>query len=99
MNDSEETRELTVGELDIEAAVDAMAFQLGTAWGALEGAALFGGEPSYDRVAWLCMISFAKALGALALENPGRARELWARFLVEPMPFGLLPPGMPRVPR
>jgi hypothetical protein len=99
-------RELTTDELDIEDMVGNMHARIGAAW-ALSGAAapahVQGScETRPTRVNILHhqlyeLIPFTKALGRLARENPGRARELWAEALREPMPFGGKAIGMPRV--
>jgi hypothetical protein len=88
-------RELSVDELDVEDMVGNMAFRLGAAWMAVGGRPT-GLEEKLRGMLWELM-PFAKALGALALENPGRMRELWAQALQEPMPFGGAPLGMPTV--
>jgi hypothetical protein len=99
-------RELTVDELDIEDMVGNMHYRIGAAYALASAAApahLQGscdGRPTRANILgqqlW-ALIPFAKALGRLALENPGRARELWAQALREPMPFGGEAIGMPMV--
>lgn len=104
---SDEGRELTVDELDIEDMVGNMHFRIGGAWALLGGtqAGTPDGATARARIGraielrgdlW-ALIPFAKALGRLARENPGRTRELWAEALREPMPFGGEAIGMPRV--
>lgn len=99
-------RELTTDELDIEDMVGNMHARIGAAW-ALSGAAapahVQGSCETRPTRANILhhqlyeLIPFTKALGRLARENPGRARELWAEALREPMPFGGKAIGMPRV--
>lgn len=104
---NDETRELTVDELDLDGALFQLGACQGAAWSALEQCV---SEPDGRRrpprserreMADTYYRSFPlmRALAELARENPGRTKELWARALVEPMPFGLPPVGMPRVPK
>lgn len=104
---SNDTRELTVDELDVEDMVGNMLVRIAGAW-ALLGSKQAGapdGGTARARIGraielrdqlW-ALIPFAKALGRLARENPERTRELWAEALREPMPFGPEAIGMPRV--
>lgn len=95
MRDEPTKRELTADELDVEGMVGNMHFRVG---GALLGSPV--DDQRHARALELQkqlfeLVPFLKALGYLALENPGRTRELWAQALREPMPFGLAPVGMP----
>lgn len=90
---SNEPRELTVDELDIDGENQRLMFY----WGALVIGAPASPDPEMTRMAREALIPYIKALGRLARENPGRARELWAQALREPMPFGGEAIGMPRV--
>lgn len=88
----------TKPRLDIDDMVGNMHFRMGGVF------ALFGRPvQSYTREHILELrdklwelFPFLKALGRLALEHPERTRELWAEALVEPMPFGAEPIGLPK---
>lgn len=82
-------RECLVDELDLAGMVGNMHFRMGLL--ASERRDVETQERLWE------MVPFLKALGRLAVEHPGRARELWAEALEEPMPFGMPPVGMPRV--
>jgi hypothetical protein len=75
--------------------VDAECIALFTAMGAAT-TALPDSEPGPEirRMLWQ-LIPFAKALGELALKHPEETLELWKKALVEPMPFGAPPIGLP----
>lgn len=95
-----EERELTVDELDLEGGLKWLMFLGGAALQALSADKrpfAKTNETAADHY-WR-HIPLQKALNDLARENPGRLRELWAKALHEPMPFGGAPLGMPKVPR
>lgn len=104
---NDETRELTLDELDLDGALMWLGVCQGVAWSALARSASDPGDPRgqlrHERreVADVYYRSFPlmRALSELARENPGRTKELWARALVEPMPFGLPAVGMPSAPK
>jgi hypothetical protein len=88
-------RELTVDELDVEDMVMNMHFRIGAAYVMTTQ----GNGERYRELEgklWQ-LIPFIKALGELAVENPGRTRALWAAALQSPMLFGGPAIGMPRV--
>ncbi len=100
-NQANEERELTVDELDVGDMVMNMALRIGAAWSMTSelGASGDAGTERFRELEarlWN-LIPFTKALAQVALENPGRTRELWAKALREPMPFGGEAIGMPTV--
>jgi hypothetical protein len=89
----ENTRELTVEELDVGGAAQDLMMGTGAAIMALSAGSR--GKQMFD-MHWRS-VPFVKAVCQLARENPGRTRELWAEALRAPMPFGLDAIGMPMV--
>jgi hypothetical protein len=93
-------RELTVDELDIEEGLQWLMFLSGAALMALSpDKRTFGAAKETAGEAYWRHIPLQKALSDLAHEHPGRLRQLWAKALQEPMPFGGAPLGMPKVPK
>jgi hypothetical protein len=93
---SDDERELTVDELDVEGENQRLMFYMGAAYMALTAG---NGQRVLTSDALWKLIPYIKALAVLAEENPGRTRQLWAQTLGEPMPFGGAPVGMPKVKR
>ncbi len=85
------TRELTEDELDIEGESTRLWFYLGACM------AMDGPRARETAVEIWKLTPFVRALTSLALDNPGRTRQLWAAELCREMPFTRQPLGMPRV--
>ncbi len=95
-----EERELTVDELDLEGGLAWLMFLGGAALMALSpDKRTFGAANETAAEAYWRHLPLQKAVYELARENPERLRELWAKALHEPMPFGGAPLGMPKVPK